>query len=136
MHTTTLYSATQAHDTLARLWSWAKPRLVAGHRLTLSVSEEKRSNPQNAKLHSIIGEIAAQKEWAGQRWDSEVWKRLLVAAWMRAKGERVTVVPSLDGYGVDVVFARTSKLSKADMSDLLEYVQAWAAQNGVIVKCL
>jgi NinB protein len=131
MHTTTLTNAQQARETLARLFQWARPRLMSGARLTLSVGEEKRSNPQNAKLHSLIGEIAAQKEWAGQRWEAEVWKRLLTAAWMRANGQQVTVVPSLDGMGVDVVFARTSKLSRAECSDLLEYVQAWAAQNGV-----
>jgi len=116
---------------MRNVWQWAKPMLIAGHRLTLSIAEQKRSSPQNAKLHALIGEIAAQKEWAGQRWDAEVWKRLLTAAWLRAQGERVTVVPSLDGAGVDVVFRPTSSLTKAECSDLLEFVQAWAAQNGV-----
>lgn len=127
----TLWNAQQAHGELRKVWEWAKPMLIAGHRLTLSIAEQKRSNPQNKKLHALIGEIAAQKEWAGQRWDAEVWKRLLTAAWMRASGERVMVVPSLDGAGVDVVFRPTSKLTKAECSDLLEFVQAWAAQNGV-----
>ena len=113
------------------MWSWAKPKLQDGQRLRLSVGEEKRSSPQNAKLHALIGEIAKQREWAGQRWDAEVWKRLLTAAWMRANGERVMVVPSLDGAGVDVVFRRTSDLSKAECSSLLEFVMAWAAENGI-----
>lgn len=130
-HSITLHNAQQAHQTLAKLWQWAKPRLLAGHRLRLSVGEEKRSLPQNAKLHALIGEIAAQKEWAGRRWEAEVWKRLLTAAWMRANGESVMVVPALDGAGVDVVFRPTSSLDKAECSDLLEYVQAWAAQHGV-----
>ena len=38
---------------------------------------------------------------------------------------------SLDGQGVDVVFRRTSSLSKAECSELLEFVMAWAAENGV-----
>lgn len=127
----TLYSPKQGHEVLARIWAWAKPRLQDGQRLRLSVGEEKRSSPQNAKLHALIGEIAKQREWAGQRWDAEVWKRLLTAAWMRANGERVMVVPSLDGAGVDVVFRRTSDLSKGECSSLLEFVMAWAAENGV-----
>jgi hypothetical protein len=131
-NTITLYSAQQGHATIAKLWNeWAKPRLMQGKRLTLSIGEQSRSTTQNAKLHAMIGEIAKQKEWAGQRWDAEVWKRLLTAAWMRANGERVMVAPSLDGQGVDVVFRRTSSLSVAECSDLLEFVMAWAAQNGV-----
>lgn len=133
-HTTVLANPQQAHQTLQRLWQWAKPRLMAGHRLKLSVGEETRSTEQNAKLHALIGEIAAQKEWAGRKWDAEVWKRLLTAAWMRARGEQVIVVPALDGQGVDVVFRRTSSLSKAECSDLLEFVMAYATQNGVEAK--
>lgn len=131
MDSFTLYSPQQAHEVIARVWAWAKPKLQDGQRLRLSVGEEKRSSPQNAKLHALIGEIAKQREWAGQRWDAEVWKRLLTAAWMRANGERVMVVPSLDGAGVDVVFRRTSDLSKAECSSLLEFVMAWSAENGV-----
>lgn len=131
MHSVTLHNHQQATQILARLADWMKPRLMAGRRLRLSIGEEQRNLAQNAKLHALIGEIAAQKEWAGQRWDAETWKRLLTAAWMRANGEHVLVVPALDGAGVDVVFRPTSKLSKAECSDLLEFVGAWAAQHGV-----
>lgn len=130
-HTITLHNQQQATQILARLADWMKPRLIAGARLQLSIEEERRNLAQNAKLHALIGEIARQLEWAGQRWDAEVWKRLLTAAWLRANGERVLVVPALDGAGVDVVFRPTSKLTKAECSDLLEFVQAWAAQHGV-----
>lgn len=131
MPSVTLYNAQQAGVSMRKVWDWCKPRLIAGQRLVLTVRGEKRNTAQNAKLHALIGEIAAQKEWAGQRWDAETWKRLLTAAWMRANGERVLVVPALDGAGVDVVFRPTSRLTKAECSDLLEFVQAWAAQHGV-----
>lgn len=130
-YTTTLHNAQQAHQVMQRLWQWAKPRLIAGRRLTLSVGEETRSLDQNSKLHALIADISRQIEWAGRKWDSEVWKRLLVAAWMRSRGEQVMVVPALDGQGVDVVFRRTSSLSKSECSELLEYVQAYAAERGV-----
>lgn len=131
MPTVTLYNAQQGHVALGKAWEWIKPRLIAGHRLVLSVRAEKRSSPQNAKLHAILGEVADQCEWAGQKWDAEVWKRLMTAAWMRSNGERVLVVPALDGAGVDICFRATSKLTKAECSDLLEYVSAWAAEHGV-----
>jgi hypothetical protein len=127
----TLYSQAQAQQIIARLVEWMTPRLADGKRLRLSIGEETRSLAQNAKLHATIDEISRQCDWAGRKWDAEVWKRLLVAAWMRANGQQMMVVPALDGAGVDVVFQRTSTLSKAECSELLEFVQAWAAEHGV-----
>ena len=128
-HTTTLTNPQTAHETLARLWTWLKPRLLQGQRITLSVEEERRNLPQNALLHATLQDISQRREWAGRKWEPEVWKRLLTAAWMRAHGEQVMCVPALDGHGVDVVFARTSRLSKAQMSDLIDFIHAWEAQQ-------
>lgn len=93
------------------------------------IEPPKRSGGQNAALHALIADIAATQLWAGKRWDSEVWKRLLVAAWSRTRGQGLTVIQALDGHGVDIVPTRTSKLTRAECSDLLEYVQCWAAEN-------
>lgn len=128
-HTTTLTNPQTAHETLARLWTWLKPRLLQGQRITLSVEEERRNLPQNALLHATLAEIARTREWAGRKWEMEVWKRLLTAAWMRARGEQVLCVPALDGHGVDVVFQRTSTLSKAQMAELIDFIQAWEADQ-------
>lgn len=128
-HTTTLHNPQEAYQTMQRLWGWLKPRLLQGQRITLSVEEERHNNSQNALLHATLTDIAARREWAGRKWDAEVWKRLLTAAWMRAQGEQVVVVPALDGHGVDVVFQRTSKLSKGQMAELIDFVQAWEAMQ-------
>lgn len=93
------------------------------------VEPPKRSGEQNAALHALITEIARQCEWAGRRWDVETWKRLLVSAWGRTNGQQMHIVPALDGHGVDIVPIRTSALTRAECNDLLEYVQAWAAEN-------
>ena len=126
-HTTTLHNPQDAHVTLQRLWTWLKPRLLAGHRITLSVEEERRSSQQNRLLHALLQDIAARREWAGRKWDTETWKRLLVASWTRARGEQALVVPALDGHGVDVVFRRTSQMTKAEVAELIDFVQAWDA---------
>jgi hypothetical protein len=131
MYSTTLHNAQEGHQTLQKLWAWAKPRLLAGQRLTLTIGEEKRNVEQNAKFHALLGEIARQVTWAGKKWDAEEWKRLVTAAWLRSRREYSAVVPALDGHGVDVLYRHTSKLSKAEFSELIEYTMAWAAQNGV-----
>jgi hypothetical protein len=127
-HSITLDNPQAAHVTLQRLWGWLKPRLLQGQRITLSVEEERRNNSQNALLHATLADIANRREWAGRKWEAEVWKRLLTAAWMRTRGEQLVVVPALDGHGVDVVFQRTSRLSKAEMAELIDFIQAWDAQ--------
>lgn len=90
-----------------------------------------RTTEQNSKLHALLGDIASQKQWAGQWLDIEDWKRLITAAWERANGRQARVFPSLDGNGIDVVYQRTSRMSKQEMIELIEYAQAWAVENGV-----
>lgn len=92
---------------------------------------EVRSLEANSKLHAVIHDIAEQKEWAGKKLDAESWKRLLVAAWCRANGQGADVVPAVDGHGFDVIYRRTSRMNKQELSELLEYIQAWAVDNGV-----
>jgi len=75
--------------------------------------------------------VARQATWAGAKQDAETWKRLFVSAWCRATGESVTILPALDGHGVDLVPRRTSKLTKAECCELIEYITAWAVEHGV-----
>ena len=127
-----LWEPVQAHSLLTHhVWPRIKERLMAGQRLQLELRQETRSTEQNALLHALIGEIAGQAEWCGRKWDAEVWKRLLVAAWMRARGEQVMAVPALDGMGVDMVPVRTSRLTRSECAELIDYVQAWAAEHGI-----
>lgn len=121
----------QAHKALMHAWVNAKALLMAGHRLVLEIRPEKRSDAQNRRLHACLSEISKQVEWAGAKRDVDTWKRLLTAAWLRARGEPVEMLPALDGHGVDIVFRRTSQLTKAECAELSEFVMAWAAEHGV-----
>lgn len=37
--------------------------------------------------------------------------------------------PALDGHGVDIVFRRTSKMTKAEVNELIEFIEAWRAMQ-------
>lgn len=126
-----LYEPVQAHKALGEAWQRIKPLLMAGHRLTLEVKPRTRSVEQNALLHAMLSDIAAQVEWAGAKRDVECWKRLLTAAWCRARGESVELLPALDGHGVDIVFRRTSKMTVDEVSELCEFITAWAAEKDI-----
>ena len=126
-----LYAPEQAREAFRRAWERAKASTMDGHRMVLELRPETRSSQENRLLHALIGEIAAQKEWAGSKRDPETWKRLLVAAWSRVQGQAIEVLPALDGHGVDIVPVRTSKLTKSECADLITFIQAWGVENGV-----
>lgn len=129
--TISLLEPVQAHKALMHAWTHAKAWLMSGHRLVLEVRPEKRSDAQNRLLHACLSDISKQIEWAGAKRDVDTWKRLLTAAWLRARGEHVEMLPAIDGNGVDIVFRRTSQLTKAECAELSEFVMSWAVDNNV-----
>ena len=90
-----------------------------------------RSTEQNDRLHALLSDIASQKQWAGQWLSVEEWKRLMVAAWDRAEGRSARMFPSIDGQGFDVIYQRTSRMNKQEMTELIEYATSWAIEQGI-----
>ena len=90
-----------------------------------------RSHEQNSKLHAILQDISSQKQWAGHRLDVEDWKRLLVAAYERANNQAARVFPSVDGKGIDMIYRRTARMSKQEMTELIEFATSWALENNI-----
>ena len=96
--------------------------------------EYARSDEQSKRFHAICSDVAKQKQWGGAWLDGEAWKRLFVCAWMRATDRQAELLPAIDGHGFDVLYRRTSKLGKSEMSELIDYVAAWAADNDVRIQ--
>ncbi len=118
-----------AHDLARRRAVAAVAEAPEG--MVVKLEEPKRNSAINAALHAKLTEIARAREWAGRRWDVETWKRLLTAAWGRATGQSVVMLPALDGAGVDIVFRRTSDLTQAECRELLAFIEAWEAETEV-----
>jgi hypothetical protein len=130
----TLWNAQQGHQAMTHAWAeYIKPMLIAGHRMTLEVKPEKRTTPQNARLHAMLTNLSKHAEWHGQKLPMEVWKRLCMAAWMREERQSPQLIPSLDGHGVDIVYEHTSKLSKDQCGRLMEWIEAFAAERGILL---
>lgn len=122
----TLFNAQQAHVVLQKLWRDVKGALMAGdQRLTLEIRPEKRSDAQNRRLWAMLADISAQVDWYGQKLTAEEWKDVFSASLKRTK-----VVPGLDG-GFVVCGQSTSKMTKAEMCELQELMEAFGAQKGV-----
>lgn len=129
-----MWEPAQAHKAMTHAWvECLKPMLMAKHRMVMEIKPMKRSSPQNARLHSMLTELAVQCDWHGQKLPMEVWKRLCMAAWMREERQSPQLIPALDGHGVDIVYERTSRLSVAGCGRLMEWVEAFAAERGVVL---
>lgn len=116
-----------SHAEARRRASLAVAQAPDGYSVTIKPAT--RNSDQNALLHALLSEIAERVEWAGKLRSVETWKRLMTAAWLRARGDSVEFLPALDGHGVDIVFRRTSTLTKAECAELVDFIQAWAAEN-------
>jgi hypothetical protein len=122
----TLFEPVQAHKVLTQtIWPLVKANLIAGRRMTIDVKPETRSLAQNARLWAMLGDISKQVDWYGRKLTPEEWKHVFTAS--LAKQD---VVPGLDG-GFVVLGKSTSKMTKAEMSELQELMLAFAAQQGV-----
>jgi len=107
----------------AAAWAHKAP---AGTRLEFKAS--KRSLPQNDLMWSLLTQVAQQKEHAGRRYTPDQWKVLF----MHACGREVQFIPSLDGATFLPWGRSSSDLSKQEMTDLIEFILSWGAQNGVV----
>lgn len=89
-------------------------------------SEPTRSSLQNARLWAMLGDVAKQVDWHGRKLDAEDWKHIFSASLSQQR-----VVPNLDSTGFVVLGKSTSKMSKREMSDLIELISSFGAERGV-----
>ena len=100
--------------------------LAAPEGFSVTIGEATRTNDQNAKLWPMLDEISQQVDWYGQKLTKEEWKDVFSAALKKQKA-----VPGLDG-GFVVCGQSTSKMGKREFSDLIELINSFAAERGVI----
>ena len=123
-----LYNAQQGHTELMHAWLWAKAQLMAGTKLVLELRRETRSTAQNSRLWAMLTEISQQVDWYGRKLTPEEWKHVFSAALKKQE-----VVPGLDG-GFVVLGTSTSKMTKAEMSEMQTLMEAFGAEKSVRFK--
>lgn len=99
---------------------------AAPDRAVLNIQEAKRTNDQNAKMHAMLSDVARAKP-NGRVLPTDVWKSLFMAE----AGFKPRFEPSLDGNGVVPVGYKSSGLSKAEFSDLIEAIYSFGAEHGI-----
>lgn len=87
----------------------------------------KRTLPQNDLMWARLTEIAEQVVWYGQKLGPEDWKDVFTASLRKAR-----VVPGIDPGTYVPTGMRTSDMDKEEMGHLLDLIDAFAAQQGVV----
>lgn len=87
----------------------------------------KRSLPQNDLMWAMLTDVSAQAEHNGRKYTPDQWKIIFMAA----IGREVQFIPSLDGKTFIPWGQSSSDLSRKEMTDLIDFIDAWGAQNGI-----
>jgi hypothetical protein len=121
----TLYNAQQGYTVIKDVWHKAKPYLLANNKLVLTIEQEKRSLDQNALFWSVLSDLSRQVMWHGQNLTKEEYKDLLTAGLKKQRA-----IPGIDG-GFVVLGSSTSKMTKAEMSDLITLAHSFGDERCV-----
>ena len=116
---TVLLNSEQNRETAMRYIKSAPDRTV------VKFTSEARTASQNNKLWSLLSYISRQKP-NGLRYTPEQWKCLF----MHALKHEVLYMEGLNGEAFPAGF-KSSNLSKVQMSELIEFIHAWAAQHNI-----
>ncbi len=122
----TLGLFTLAHETARKRAIEAVTNAPAGARV--KIEEPRRTLDQNAKLWPMLTDVAMQVPYHGEHRTPDEWKGLF----MHACGKEVRFLPALDGKGFVPFGMRSSVLSKREFAELIEFIYAWGAENGVV----
>jgi hypothetical protein len=85
-----------------------------------------RSIEQNARLWAMLTDISEQVDWYGEKLNPNDWKDIMTAGLRSYR-----VVPGLNPETRVPLGMRTSAMTKGEMANLLELVEAFGAEHGV-----
>lgn len=116
------------------------------------MNEPIRTLSQNSAMWPALHDLAAQVGYRPARWRGneclqeggyapmgpgvrpltpDDWKDVMTALWKTSQGVRIRYVPHPDGHGLIALGLRTSRMTKCQMSELLDCIHAFGAMHGV-----
>lgn len=93
----------------------------------VEVKAIKRSLPQNDLMWAMLTDVSAQAEHNGRKYTPDAWKVIF----LHAIGREVQFIPALDGSTFIPWGQSSSDLSRQEMTALIDFIDAWCAQNGI-----
>lgn len=96
---------------------------------TVDFKAPRRSLDQNALLWARLTTIAQSVEWYGAKLSADDWKDIFSASLRKSR-----VVPGIDAGTFVVLGMRTSDMTKDEFSMLLDLIDAFAAERGIVLE--
>ncbi len=127
-----LFNRQQARAALTeKVFPFLAAVLQSGQRWILTIKPETRTQAQNRLMWPLLAVFARDLLWPVNghmvKMDEDDWKDVLSAAF---RGENVRLAMGLNG-GVVLLGQRTSKFTKKEFSDWIEFLYATAADRDV-----
>lgn len=98
---------------------------------SVSISEPKRSNDQNAKFHAMLTDLSRSPvKWAGKNRSVDEWKALIISGHSIASDNRGEVIPGLEGEFV-AIRESSANMSVRRAASLIEYLYAFCVSHDV-----
>ena len=109
-----------------------------------SVFPPSKRRIQEEKYHAMISDIAKQVEFMGSMRSEEVWKRLLIAAYVQVARENATaegkydpfkgkgeILPSIDGKSFVQMGVSSATFTIPQASEFIEYLFSYGEVNHI-----
>ncbi len=91
-----------------------------------------RSLDQNSRFWAMLTDCAVQGRINGQRYNTEAWKTMFMTAYAEECGLEIRHLPALNRAGMIPCGRSSSDLSVGEMSELMEWISSWGAENGIV----
>jgi hypothetical protein len=90
-----------------------------------------RTLKQSDRFWATCGAVAkTDVTWSGSQQDKQGWHDLFLSGWHTVKGRMPRLLIGLEGERVSLGLY-TRDLGEAEMSELLDYTDAWCAMRGI-----
>jgi len=90
-----------------------------------------RSVDQNSRFWAMLTDCAVQGRINDRRFNTEQWKLMFLHAYAEERGIEIKYLPALNRAGMVPCGRSSSDLSVAEMSELMDFIAAWGAENGI-----
>lgn len=90
-----------------------------------------RSLDQNSRFWAMLTDCAVQGRIDGRRYNTEQWKLIFLHAYADERGIEMQYLPAIHRHGMVPCGRSSSDMSVGEMSDVIEYISAWGAENGI-----
>jgi hypothetical protein len=90
-----------------------------------------RSLDQNSRFWAMLTDVAVQGRINDRRFNTEDWKTMFMTAYAEERGLEIRHLPALNRAGMIPCGRSSSDLSVHEMSELMEWISAWCAENSI-----